>query len=454
MLANLRNTQPRLPKKGTEAREMMPASLVLNLKKRLPSISSGSRGGGQGKGHPTVVSHEELFFTVAVPNVASFQVLNGGNGFAIQPGIGGGTSLFPWLSSLAQNFEQYRFRKFLIHYYTRVPTTTAGEIMLWVDTDVNDPAPTSTAGVMSFDDRSMGPAYCEGRRTFNVLANDLHPDGKRKYMRTTTSPNTNDAKTFDAGNVWLAEEGAAAAATWGYATIEYEVELWKPQVPLSVTSILNAFEVTTLSVSNVVDWVTTNLVAGFGGTPIQAGRDLVGVGIGNVLYIYGLSPGQTYRLHAVWNTGLGTPSTTGGIRVTSASGVTSLSGAAMFLSGFNYIMQTFQDFIARAGSAAFSFTSDWNNGSTLAGTVVTIVVSAIAANMQYPANFPRPDVLDLDLVEGYPPLREVVTLRGRRPSVQELADYVSFLSEKARVASAASAAALSLVDPRARNFLK
>lgn len=298
----LKKAQPRLPKKGTAEREIMPAAFIQHIKKRLPRVE-GWDGGPHSKGRPIVVTHEELFDTVSVPSVSTpaFTILNSGAGYPIQPGT---ATLFPWLSQLAQAFEQYRFRRFCIKYYTRVGTTTNGETTIYVDTDVNDPSVTSEVQAISFDDRMNGPAYCEATRSFHVLPTDLHPDGQRKFIRTVSDPSDNDAKTFDAGNVWSAVEGFAAstAAVWGYLTVEYEIELWKPQVPLVVSSLFQA-DSDNLDVipdlANLTTWIKPFMPRQtmFVSNVIRyASKDILVFGSGNTMAVTGLRPGSRYTL--------------------------------------------------------------------------------------------------------------------------------------------------------------
>lgn len=393
-------TQPRLPKKGTPEREIMPASFVQYIKKRQPRVI-GYGGGPHSKGQPVVVNHEELFFTVAIPSNATttYQTLNSGAGFPIQPGT---NVLFPWLSSLAQNFEQYRFRRFTVRYYTRVGTTTNGELTVLVDTDVNDPKiPDGGSGqvsAISYDDRMNGPAYCERPREFSVLSQDLHPDGNRKYVRTVSSPNTNDAKTFDCGNVWVAAEGFAAstAATWGYLTVEYEIELFKPQVPLTVSSVLAGFAGggggLSWTPNNLFNWFSRALTA----NGLQAGRDLFGAGLGNSLTILGLTPGQVYQIVTQAYAAVG-PTSASGISYTSALGAqieAQASGSSAFgnQSAVTWNTMVATTFVALAPIATFTLTQYWTNGGVSLSGVFEVTVNAIPAQLaSYAGSFPSPN---------------------------------------------------------------
>lgn len=57
--------------------------------------------------------------------------------------------LFPWLSNIAINFDQYRFKRLTFHFKPAVPTITPGTVYLYIDPDVYDPQPLTPAALMN-----------------------------------------------------------------------------------------------------------------------------------------------------------------------------------------------------------------------------------------------------------------------------------------------------------------
>jgi hypothetical protein len=91
-----------------------------------------------------VLSHREMVTTLRTPN----NDLDFGLNFStrINPL---NSNLFPWLSTIASAFDQYRFTKLVFHYKPAVPTTTPGNLYLMVDPDVYDPSPVTPQALMN-----------------------------------------------------------------------------------------------------------------------------------------------------------------------------------------------------------------------------------------------------------------------------------------------------------------
>jgi hypothetical protein len=142
--------------------------------------------------------------------------------FAVNPGL---AETFPWLNEVAQNFESYHFRYLRFQYQPQAPTTAPGTVMLAIDYDAADTAPTEKIELMSL----VGAVRCavwseiEQRST----ADDLKKMAPRLYVRTTNLASNLDIKTYDVGNLFIATVGATAI-TVGELYVEYEVELTSP----------------------------------------------------------------------------------------------------------------------------------------------------------------------------------------------------------------------------------
>jgi hypothetical protein len=57
----------------------------------------------------------------------------------------------------------------------------------------------------------------------------MHPEGKRKFIRTEALANNLDIKTYDVGRQFVFAVDSVAAGPWGKIWVEYDVELHTPQ---------------------------------------------------------------------------------------------------------------------------------------------------------------------------------------------------------------------------------
>lgn len=147
---------------------------------------------------------------------------------------------FPWLSQIAANFDQYRFRGVLYEY-----KSTSSDAVL-------SSATSSALGSVSMatDYDALDQPYTNKREMLNSLfANSnkpscsfIHPiECKRsntpmqlQYTRTGAFPPNSDARMYDLGNFYLATEGMQAdGGILGELWVTYEVEFYKQQVSAS-----------------------------------------------------------------------------------------------------------------------------------------------------------------------------------------------------------------------------
>lgn len=142
---------------------------------------------------------------------------------SINPGV---SSIAPWLSRIACNFESYNFRTLRFAFETEASTAATGSVILAVDYDPSDPAPTTKMQALSFRAtvRSAPWAPC----VHESLAEDL---SKRKtyYTRQGALAPGEDAKLFDIGKLHVITQGMATNAIVGELWIEYDVILMTPK---------------------------------------------------------------------------------------------------------------------------------------------------------------------------------------------------------------------------------
>lgn len=141
----------------------------------------------------------------------------------INPGLPG---TFPWLSTLARSYESYRFEKLSVMYETQSATTGAGKILLAVDYDASDAAPTTKQQAMAYRSSVSCPVWSDCEHV--SLPEDLN---KRKtyYVRNGALDANQDIKLYDVGNLFVCSQGGIASAM-GEIYIDYAVRLMTPQL--------------------------------------------------------------------------------------------------------------------------------------------------------------------------------------------------------------------------------
>jgi hypothetical protein len=170
------------------------------------------------------VVHRELVSTIS--GNTSFGV----DQYYLNPGL---STTFPWLSTIAGSFEQYKFIRLKFHYVTRAPTSYKGSILLAPDYDALDAVPSTEIAASQMDGAIEDSPWKEQTLVLNVQ--DMFPMGPRKYIRTGLISST-DLKTYDAGQVFVCAVSCDDTSALGKLWVDYEVELHIPQNPSNAGS--------------------------------------------------------------------------------------------------------------------------------------------------------------------------------------------------------------------------
>jgi len=204
---NPRGTQP-LGANSTS----VAAAYSAPIKNNRPKISYGENG------RSCRVQHKEFIQNVSgTPGftVALFLALN--------PGLAG---TFPWLSNIANNFEQYRVRMMRFCYLTRTGTNIPGSVLMAPDYDASDAQPLSEQILSNYaeivEDAPWKDICCILRPA------GMHALGPKKFVRNGLVPGQ-DLKTTDVGTFVLATVDGSAV-NWGKVWVEYDVEFFAPQL--------------------------------------------------------------------------------------------------------------------------------------------------------------------------------------------------------------------------------
>lgn len=220
----------------------------------------------------TVICHREL--VSSVNGSIAFTATK----FPLNPGV---ATTFPWLSTQANLWDQYRFRRLRFEYITRTATTTVGSVLLVPDYDPTDIAPTSEAIASAHSDTVEDACYKNLTCVLDPRA--MNPFGGtlagRRYVRSFNQ--AGDISTFDSGNFYFCTVEQTGASAIGKLWVEYEVELFKPQLGNTTVapSLTSLFALTPSQA--LVTGVSTNLIpnaqvadplsVGLVGTPLVSG---------------------------------------------------------------------------------------------------------------------------------------------------------------------------------------
>lgn len=183
-------------------------------------VNAVNRGG-------VIVRHRE--FIADVKATQSFTLKS----YLIQPGI---DDTFPWLSQIANSYEQYKLRGVIFEFKSTssdallsTSTSTAlGSVSMSTDYDVADLPPTSKKQMLNFEFSNSSKPSC----TF------MHPIECKKsqsaqymlYTRSTVVPAGFDQRLYDFARFNIATEGMQAdGGVLGELWVTYEVELYKQQ---------------------------------------------------------------------------------------------------------------------------------------------------------------------------------------------------------------------------------
>lgn len=226
----------RKPKQnGQQQRVAAPVATTRIVKTGNPNVSSSGRS--------VRIRHREFVQDLTAANSSFAAYL-----LAINPGV---TSTFPWLSSQAIRYESYLFHKLHFIYEPMVSTSTNGSLMLAVDFDAADSVPANKTAMMA--NQSAVRTSVWNSVTYKAREANLAKFGVQRYTRGNNRPTGTDVKTYDIGNLIYAWVGSPTSqTTLGELYVEYDVELFTPQIDSSTTVANQPSQTTVLSFNNGV----------------------------------------------------------------------------------------------------------------------------------------------------------------------------------------------------------
>lgn len=176
-------------------------------------------------GRPSVrVVHREAVASIRNTITSNFAMLpqvGQSPGWDIAPG---NPVLFPWLSNIAVNYEQYHFHRLVFHLISGQAANQAGRVYMAVDYDWDDEVATTFAEMMNSQSATEGMAWHHLQLRCDPKA--MHED---KYFKFTKD-NVREApepRTTYSGFLMIATN-VPAVYSWDLM-VEYDVEFRTPQ---------------------------------------------------------------------------------------------------------------------------------------------------------------------------------------------------------------------------------
>lgn len=146
----------------------------------------------------------------------------------------GNRYMFPWLSSIADSFQQYRMHGLIFEFKTtssdalNSTNTALGSLIMMTDYNVYATPPTNKQ-IMENQEFTVSTKPSES----TIHAVECAPSQTSiglQYIRTNSVPSGQDARLYDLGQFNLATVGSQASPLVGELWASYDCELLKPQL--------------------------------------------------------------------------------------------------------------------------------------------------------------------------------------------------------------------------------
>lgn len=184
-------------------------------------------------GQSVTIRHKEFLCSVKGSKDFTLQRF-----FLLQPGD---TNTFPWLSGVANRFQQYRIKGMVFHY---VPTSgyavsgddpSLGAVMIQTSYRANDSDPTSKVEMMNeywASENVPSDSFCHP-----IECSPQENPFQIHYVRTLPVPSGDSPLLYDIGKTYVATQGMPGEGkVVGDLWVTYEIELLKPQIRSDVLS--------------------------------------------------------------------------------------------------------------------------------------------------------------------------------------------------------------------------
>lgn len=308
-------------------------------------------------GDTMCISHSEMIGTVmsGAPssNITAFRCL----GYRANPGI---STVFPWLSSVAVNYEKYRFRRLSFTIVPLVATNWGGRIGVGFDYDSTDVVPGNRQEFYALTTHTENMPW-------EAASVEVRCDTTYKFTGTHTAA---DNKLIDQGQVIVMSDAISNGGTLSAAVplydllVNYDVELIEPQQALFATQ--SFYGNTSLVAGNKLGVGTD--------TTVISGPSVVedtSVTAGAVTFTM---PAGTYSLVAFMNWSAGAA----GFNVTCTTAGATLKATSASGTSFGYAVGTVScttEFVLSFNCTTVTYTANLNKFNVVLSRVASSVAS-------------------------------------------------------------------------------
>lgn len=144
------------------------------------------------------------------------------NSYAYNPGLPGS---FPWLATIASNYEQFQVINTRFCYETEAPTSATGAIILSFDYDTLDSVPVDKTEALLVKDSVRAAPWVSCQ--LPLTSADLTRRGK--LFTRSGSVASSDLKTYDLGRLSVSTVGQASTACIGELWVDYTIRFFVAQ---------------------------------------------------------------------------------------------------------------------------------------------------------------------------------------------------------------------------------
>jgi len=227
-----------------------------------------------------VICHRE--YLGDIPGTTNFNVLN----YPLQPG---NSTTFPWLCTVAQNYQQYRFHGVVFEFRSLMTDyVTNGQPGVVVLATNYNAAQAAYSNKQQMENSEFAVSVKPTNDLMHMIECDPSITAEPiKYVRTTSLGANQDARLYDWGNFQLAtQSNPSASPDLGELWVTYCVEFLKPIIPITPVNTTNL----------MYHYVTSGVATGayLGSTPISSSGSLTGVSKTNSTLTFNGVSGSLY----------------------------------------------------------------------------------------------------------------------------------------------------------------
>lgn len=245
--------------------------------------------------------------------------------FSINPGL---SRTFPYLSGIAQNFEQYRILGMVFTFKStsadslNSTNTALGSMLLATDYNALDSPYATKAGFLASTFSNSGKPASDILHPIECSSHVSSGPAQRYIRSGTNTDGIGDLRLYDWGNFQIGSVGNQASSVVGELWVSYSVELVNPQLTIPRGLNLNNYyaQVTPATVTNARPFGTSS--------DILIGADTIGLLIADNVVSLPVGTTGNYIVSGSWYGSSGAAFTPGTITLQNASSLFMFKGVS------------------------------------------------------------------------------------------------------------------------------